>query len=109
MRISWARISRGPAASPSEANPMPKNDEVEKVARFRAALTQLTERVAEDRYVLAVVLVGSLSPETIWHRETLGLWIIEDDGVSRRLPSDGKDERVFRMLVENGIDIRAEV
>src|SRR5262247_279774 len=88
---------------------MPKNDEVEKVARFRAALTQLTERVAEDRYVLAVVLVGSLSPETIWHRETLGLWIIEADGVSRRLPSDGKDERVFRILVENGINIHAEV
>ena len=88
---------------------MTKNDEAEKVARFQAALTQLTERVAEDRYVLAVVLVGSLSPETIWHRETLGLWIIEADGVSRRLPSDGKDERVFRILVENGINIHAEV
>ena len=59
--------------------------------------------------MLAVVLVGSLSPETIWHRETLGLWIIEADGVSRRLPSDGNDERVFRILVENGINIHAEV
>jgi hypothetical protein len=88
---------------------MTKNDEVEKLARFQAALTQLTERIAEDRYVLAVVLVGSLSPETIWHRETLGLWIIEADGVSRRLPSDGSDERVFRILVENGINIHAEV
>src|SRR5215470_2879819 len=88
---------------------MAKNEEVEQVARFQAALTQLTERIAEDRYVLAVVLVGSLSPETIWHRETLGLWIIEADGVSRRLPSDGSDERVFRILVENGINIHAEV
>ena len=69
----------------------------------------LTERIAEDRYVLAVVLVGSLTPETIWHRESLGLWIIEADGVSRRLPSDGSDERVFRILVENGINIHAEV
>ena len=59
--------------------------------------------------MLAIVLVGSLTTETIWHRETLGLWIIEADGVSRRLPSDGKDERVFRILVENGINIHAEV
>jgi hypothetical protein len=93
----------------TEANMTTKNDDAAKVARFRDALTQLTERVAEDRYVLAVVLVGSLSPETIWHRETLGLWIIEADGVSRRLPSDGNDERVFRILVENGINVQAEV
>jgi uncharacterized protein len=88
---------------------MTKNEEVEKVARFRAALTQFTGRIAEDRYVLAVVLVGGLSPETIWRREALGLWIIEADGVTRRLPSDGNDERVFRTLVENGINIHAEV
>jgi len=88
---------------------MTKNDDVAKVARFQTALDQLIERVAEDRYVLAIVLVGSLTEETIWHRETLGLWIIEADGVSRRLPSDGKDERVFRILVENGINIHAEV
>ena len=59
--------------------------------------------------MLAVVLVGSLSAETIWQRESLGLWIIEADGVSRRLPSDGNDERIFRILVENGINIHAEV
>jgi hypothetical protein len=88
---------------------MSKTDDAEKVARFQAALNQLTERIAEDRYVLAVVLVGSLSPETIWRREKLGLWIIEADGVTRRLPSDGSDERVFRILVENGINIHAEV
>jgi hypothetical protein len=88
---------------------MVKHDEVEQIARFKAALDQFVERIAEDRYALAVVLVGSLSKETIWHRESLGLWIIEADGVSRRLPSDGKDERVFRILVENGINIHAEV
>jgi uncharacterized protein len=88
---------------------MSKEHDVEKVARFESALNQLIERIAEDRYVLAVVLVGSLSTETIWERESLGMWIIEADGVSRRLPSDGNEERVFRILVENGINIHAEV
>jgi uncharacterized protein len=86
-----------------------KDADTEKVARFETALNQLIERIAEDRYVLAVVLVGSLSKETIWQRESLGLWIIEADGVRRRLPSDGADERIFRILVENGIDIHAEL
>jgi len=85
-----------------------ENDGV-KVARFETALNQLIERIAEDRYVLAMVLVGSLSTETIWRRESLGLWIIEADGVTRRLLSDGADERIFRILVENGINIHAEV
>jgi hypothetical protein len=85
------------------------HDDAEKVARFEAALRQLIERIEEDRYILALVLVGSLSTETIWQRESLGLWIIEADGVSRRLPSDGQDERIFRILVENGINMHAEV
>jgi hypothetical protein len=86
-----------------------KETDIEKVARFEAALKQLIDRIADDRYVLAVVLVGSLSEATIWHRESLGLWIIEADGVSRRLRSDGNEERIFRILVENGINIHAEV
>lgn len=88
---------------------MPTESAAEKVARFNAALKQFLERIAEDRYVLAVVLVGSIRPETIWRRETIGLWIIEADGVSRRLPSDGQDERIFRILVEDGINLHAEV
>lgn len=83
--------------------------DAEKVARFESALQQLIERVAEDRYVLAVVLVGSLSAETIWNRDAIGLWIIESDGVSRRLRSDGKQERIWRILVEDNINIWAEV
>jgi len=88
---------------------MTREDDAEKLARFEAALKQFVERVGEDRYVLAVVLVGSLRLETIWQRESLALWIIEADGVSRRLLSDGKDERIFRILVENGINMHAEV
>src|SRR6516162_5139692 len=88
---------------------MNRETDGEKRARFEDALQQFVERVKEDRYVLAIVLAGSLRAETIWQRESLALWIIEADGVSRRLLSDGKDERIFRILVENGIDIHAEV
>ena len=88
---------------------VPRENDAEKLARFDTALSQFVERIAEDRYVLAVVLVGSLTEETIWRRESLSLWIIEADGVSRRLPSDGQDERIYRILVENGINLHAEV
>ncbi|HEX5243721.1 MAG TPA: hypothetical protein VFW23_10710 [Tepidisphaeraceae bacterium] len=83
--------------------------DAEKLARFDAALQQFIERIEQDRYVLAVVLVGSLTEEIIWRRESLSLWIIEADGVTRRLPSDGEDERIFRILVEDGINLHAEV
>ena len=88
---------------------MDADSDADKVARFEAALSRLVERVSEDRYVLAVVLVGSLSSETIWRRESISLWIIEADGVSRRLRSDGNDERIYRTLVEDGINIHAQV
>lgn len=88
---------------------MRSEKDTEKLARFETALRQFIERIEQDRYVLAVVLVGSLTEELIWRRESLSLWIIEADGVTRRLPSDGEDERIFRILVEDGINLHAEV
>jgi hypothetical protein len=88
---------------------MPRENDATKLDRYEAALAQFVERVMVDRYVLAVVEVGSLRLETIWARHSLSLWIIEADGVTRRIPSDGTDERVFRILVENGINVHAEV
>lgn len=88
---------------------MPADRLPDKLARYEAALAQFVERVMEDRYVLGVVEVGSLKLETIWARHALSLWIIEADGVTRRTLSDGTDERVFRILVENGVNVHAEV
>ena len=88
---------------------MLRENDAKKLDRFDTALAQFVERIMEDRYVLAVVQEGSLRLETLWARESLSLWIIEADGVTRRLPSDGTDERVFRILVENGINVHAEV
>ena len=88
---------------------LPPFDPSEKTAHFRAALDSFVEKISDDRYILAVVLVGSINEELIWHKDTIGLWIVEDDGVTKRLKSDGNDERIFRTFAEGGINLHAEV
>lgn len=81
----------------------------EKTKRFREALDGFIELLEQDRNVLAAVLRGSLNEALIWKRHELHLWIIERDGVTRRLRSDGNEERLFRTLVQDGINIHAEL
>ena len=88
---------------------MKSQDLKEKLKRFRDALDQFLDRLREDRYVLAAVLIGSLNEDTIWHKDGIGLWVIETDGVTKRLRYDGEDERVFRTFAEEGILIHAEI
>lgn len=80
-----------------------------KLERYQEALNILVEKLREDRYVLAAVLLGSLTEQLIWKREAIGLWIIEADGVSRRHRSDGNDERLFRTLAVNDVNFQAEM
>ncbi|MFK7819559.1 MAG: hypothetical protein AB8G99_12645, partial [Planctomycetaceae bacterium] len=68
----------------------------EKLEQYRIALNGFLDRLREDRNILAAVLVGSLSKETIWRRDSIHLWVIEADGVTKRLKADGNDERIFR-------------
>ena len=84
-------------------------DFTEKLARFERALRLFLERVAADPNLLAAVLVGSLSEETIWHRDAISLWLIEKDGVTKRLRVDGEEPRIFRTLVEEGVNVHAEL
>ena len=88
---------------------LPPFEPLEKTAQFKSALDSFIERIEEDRNLLAVVLVGSIREDLIWRKETIGLWIIEIDGVSKRLRSDGNDERILRTFVEDGINLHAEV
>lgn len=81
----------------------------EKLQRFQQALALFISRIREDRNIIAAVLEGSLSEETIWRKESIHLWIIEVDGVTKRLISDGNDESVYRTLVEDDINIHAEL
>jgi uncharacterized protein len=81
----------------------------EKVARFEKALALFLDRVRSDPNLLAAVLVGSLSAETVWRRDAISLWLIEKDGVTKRLRADGEDPRVFRTLVETGVNLHVEL
>lgn len=82
---------------------------VAKLGRFQRALSLFLERVRSDPNLLAAVLLGSLSEETIWRREAISLWLIEKDGVSKRLRADGEELRIHRTLVEEGVNIHVEL
>lgn len=81
----------------------------DRVARFQKGLQLFLDRVRADPNLLAAVLVGSLSEETVWRRDAISLWLIEKDGVTKRLRADGEDPRVFRTLVEEGINLHVEL
>jgi hypothetical protein len=87
---------------------MPETPE-QKLERFQKALDLFLDRIRSDATLLAAVLVGSLSEETIWRRDAISLWLIEKDGVTKRLRSDGEDPEVFRTLVEEGVNLHVEL
>ena len=80
-----------------------------KLARFEKALELFLERVRADSNLLAAVLVGSLTEGTIWRRDAISLWLIEKDGVTKRLRADGDDPHIFRTLVEEGVNLHVEL
>lgn len=81
----------------------------QKTEAYQSALSQFVERLAEDPCILAAVLVGSLTDETVWRKDGIRVWIIEKDGVTKRLKSDGQDESIERILVEEDVNIFAEL
>src|SRR5215831_1256274 len=81
----------------------------QKVARFEKALQLFLDRVRADPNLLAAVLVGSLTEQTVWRRDAISLWLIEKDGVTKRLRADGEDPRIFRTLVEEGVNLHVEL
>jgi hypothetical protein len=81
----------------------------QKLARFEKALQLFLDRTRADSNLLAAVLVGSLTEETVWRRDAISLWIIEKDGVTKRLRADGEEPRIFRTLVEEGVNLHVEL
>ncbi|MEM8484891.1 MAG: hypothetical protein AAF564_05045 [Bacteroidota bacterium] len=80
-----------------------------KLQQYLDARDAFVSRVKEDRWVLAVVQIGSLNEETVWRKDGLGLWVVEADGVSRRQKSDGEAHRIWRILVEHDVNLWAEI
>jgi hypothetical protein len=86
-----------------------ETDTPSKLRRYQEALAAFIERIKEDRWILAVVQVGSLNEDTVWRKDGIGLWIVEADGVTYRRRSDGEDHRIWRTLVEHDINMWGEL
>ncbi len=68
---------------------------------YRAAVEALLAKLEQDRYVLAVVLYGSLARGEAWERSDVDLVIIQQDGL--------KPEVRGCWLVQDGVNIWTEV
>jgi hypothetical protein len=42
-------------------------------------------------------------------RDAIALWLIEKDGVIKRLRADGDNPRIFRTLDEEGVNLHVEL
>jgi uncharacterized protein len=67
--------------------------------RFRAALDALIEQVKEDRSILAAILCGSLSHDTVWEKSDIDLVLVTID--------DKKVEASDVALYADGVNLHA--
>src|SRR5215212_5519440 len=68
-------------------------------ARFTAALDALIEQVREDRSILAAILGGSLSHDTVWDKSDIDLVLVTID--------DRKAEEGGVSLYADGVNVHA--
>src|SRR6476469_10648939 len=67
--------------------------------QFATALDALIEEVKEDRSILAAVLCGSLSHDTVWAKSDIDLVLVTID--------DKKLERAHLSLYADGVNVHA--
>ena len=70
-------------------------------AKFNAALDELVERVKRDRSVLAAMLCGSLSHDTVWEKSDIDLVLVTAD--------DKKTHEDGLCLYADGINVHASL
>ena len=68
-------------------------------ARFQTALDTFIAQVKDDRSILAVILCGSLSHDTVWDKSDIDLVLVTVD--------DRKLKELGRSLIENEVNIHA--
>jgi len=73
-------------------------DKSEVARRYEAALASFVEKAEQDPYILAVIVLGSLSYDTVWEHSDIDLCLVMQEGKLRK-PSYS--------LVEDGISIHA--
>ena len=79
---------------------MPNQRQVQE--RYRKALEALTDKLKQDRTVLAAIVYGSYSYDTVWEKSDIDLWIVmADDPKTKRY----KDH----CLTEHGVIVHANL
>ncbi|MEI9972989.1 MAG: nucleotidyltransferase domain-containing protein [Ignavibacteriota bacterium] len=68
-------------------------------ARFQAALEKLSGQIEKDRSILAAILCGSLSHDTVWEKSDIDLVLVTKDGV--------KSSEEGLALYADGINVHA--
>jgi RNA polymerase sigma factor (sigma-70 family) len=71
------------------------------VRLFNDALESFVAKVKQDRYVIAAILFGSLSHDTVWRKSDIDIILVVRDGALGGPRKDVKD----CTLVENGVNI----
>jgi predicted nucleotidyltransferase len=69
--------------------------------QFTAALDALVEQVKRDRSILAAILCGSLSHDTVWEKSDIDLVLVTID--------DKKLDRADRSLYADGVNVHASL
>jgi uncharacterized protein len=87
----------GPEGPHHTVNGPMKHDAVQQ--KFTAALDALVEQVKEDRSVLAAILCGSLSHDTVWRKSDIDLVLVTID--------DRKVETSDLALYADGVNVHA--
>ncbi|HMN27716.1 MAG TPA: sigma-70 family RNA polymerase sigma factor [Caldilineaceae bacterium] len=82
-----------------EKRPSRNEQFADTVALFNEALEAFVARVKQDRYIIAAILGGSLSHDTVWRKSDIDLVL-----VSREEKSQDN-----YCLVENGVNIHASI
>lgn len=82
-----------------EKRPSRNEEFAETVALFNQALDAFIAKVKQDRYIIAAILYGSLSHDTVWRKSDIDILLV------------GRDEKPPRdfFLVENGVNIHANL
>ena len=70
--------------------------------RYRRALDALTQKLQQDRTVLAAIVYGSYSYDQVWEKSDIDLWIVMADDPKVRRYED-------HCLTEEGVIIHANL